>query len=216
MITYTSTTARWVAIVITVFVMTGCAQFEHPLSPIEEAKVDPDLLGTWVVQYKDENGVDLEAYIHIGEAGALDPDDNDRNIRIENWRDRHAPFPYKGLTRIVCVSYEAEGKLKSESWLAFPTKIGKQRFASVPMSQDGEVVSYYFWRYEVSNDQLKIWTDTVDEKVDSLLEKQRLTRTDSLITNDTASLRNLLEENGGDILFAEAPSNTLKRLKKSN
>lgn len=190
----------------------GCAGFEHPLSPLDEASFDDEVHGTWVMESEDEEGNVHRAFVHIGKAASLEPDDNDANFRTGNWQDRKAPYPYKNFTRIVSVSHQSDGHVKSSSWLAFPTKIGKQRFASVPMFEEGKIAGYYFWFYELKDDRLTIWTDTDDDKIEKLLESGILKRKNSAITNDTDSLRKLLEAKGGEIFFTDEPKCVLRRL----
>lgn len=193
--------------------MLGCAGFEHPLSPLDQASFDDEVHGSWVMDVEDEKGTIQHAFIHIGKASSLDPDANDNNFRSGNWQDRKAPFPYKNFTRIVTVSLMSDGEVKSDSWLAFPTKIGQQRFASVPCFEEGQIIGYYFWMYELKEDKLKIWTDTENKEIDQLLESGVLKRRDGGITNDTDSLRKLIEAKGGEIFFPDEPKYVLRRLK---
>lgn len=199
--------------VLLVSPMLGCAGFEHPLSPLDQASFDDEVHGSWVMDVKDEAGDVQHAYVHIGKAGSLEPDDNDNNFRTGNWQDRKAPYPYKNFTRIVTVSLMSDGEVKSDSWLAFPTKIGDQRFASVPNFEDGKIAGYIFWMYEIEGNHLKIWTDTDSDDIDQLLESGVLKRRDGGITNDTDALRKLVEAKGGEIFFPDEPKYVLRRLK---
>lgn len=198
--------------ILPVCLMLGCAEFQHPLSPLDEASFDDEVHGTWVMEAEDEEGNVHRAFVHIGKAGNLEPDDNDANYRTGNWQDRKAPYPYKNLTRIVSVSHQPDGHVKSSSWLAFPTKIGQERFASVPVFEEGKITGYYFWMYELKEDRLKIWTETEGEDINQLVQTGAIRRRDSAITNDTDSLRKLLEAKGGGIFFPDEPKCVLRRL----
>lgn len=194
----------------------GCMQFQHPLSPHEQAQLDREIFGNWYRKGKTrENGKTDLMFLHIGIAGDPPPPNLDRNTS-ETRRDNPGLLPYERMTRVAVVERRATGRVLSNCWVAYPTRIGKQNYANVPIVENGEIKGYFFWKYELDGDTLTVWTNPGKSEVDELIASEKLNlapNSATIVAGNTEQLRRALSEGGDEMLFPEQKKMVFHKLK---
>ena len=159
----------------------------NPISPFETAQPDTAIYGVWRYKSKD----DL-SYIHIGPEFSLS-----EAAKAENKR-----------TRIVMIDHKPNG-LTDEAYVAFTSRVGRQRYLNVVQSESDKTIGYLFVRYTlvdrntlrfatISEDALKAAVRTGWIKGTTLGEGLS---SETVITADSAEIAKFLSEEGGK-LFA--------------
>jgi len=113
-------------------VLAGCkVDAVEPIVPLASARADPALYGVW--RYRERDAV---TYVHVGPAFALG--------------EAKAGEPM----RIVIVDHKPSG-VTVEDYLAYGSRVGRDRFLSVAQEQDGKREGYLFVRYRVAGDAVR-------------------------------------------------------------
>ncbi|PQO31647.1 hypothetical protein [Blastopirellula marina] len=195
----------------------GCATFDHPLSPLDEAEIDQEVMGSWYNARVDEEGNRVQTYLHIGlphratvnsqvgEYGNFNPreiDDDNSEIKLGN------------LMRITVTSIEADGKIDGGNILAYPTKLEKHHYANVPLFQKGKVVSHRILKYELDGDELNVWVAPKDSAISDLIAAGQLHagKEKLQVTDNTETLRKVFAENDSRLYPPEQKA-TFRRIK---
>lgn len=111
-----------------IMALTGCkVDSINPIISIDRAKPDVALYGVWRHKAEDEL-----TYVHIGpefslSAGGTNPVANNR-------------------TKIVLIDHKRNG-ITDESYIAYGSSIGKQRYLSVATIEDGKPVRFIIVKY---------------------------------------------------------------------
>jgi len=211
--------SRHIVLVVAIFSLSasGCVGFQHPLSPPEKADYDASVYGTWYHQKTTESGKTSLTFLHIGEAGRPSPKDGDRNFSPEDQQegDSHTQLPFEKLTRVVFTEHKPNGEVESSCWLAYPTHIGKLKYANVPVIEDGKIFTYFYWKYDLDGDRLSVWTNVDKDAVDKMVAEGKLHQDpDShAITETTEELQKLLTNGGDAILFPDDKKAVFRRWK---
>jgi hypothetical protein len=137
--------ARWslsvVPLLSLVVGLAGCkVDSVNPISPLASAQPDTAIYGVWRFKSKDEL-----SYIHIGPEFSLG----------ESGKPAHK------RTRIVIVDHKRNG-LTDAAYVAFTSRIGKQRYLNVVQSEGDRTVGYLFVRYTLI-DRNTLRFATIDE-----------------------------------------------------
>jgi len=178
-----------VAPVLSLFVvLSGCrVDSIHPISSLDGAQPDTAIHGVW--RYKDKDEL---SYLHIGPEFAL----------------TDAARPASKRTRIVIVDHKRNG-LTDEAYVAYPSRVGKQRYLNVIQSEGDKTVGYLFVRYTLV-DRNTLRFATVDEAaLAAAIRAGRIKGTtrgeglsaETAITADSAEIERFLGAEG-DKLFA--------------
>ena len=110
--------------------LTGCkVDSIHPISAIEATQPDPALHGLW--RYKAKGDL---VYVHIGSEFAL------------NTGDTAAKAAKR--TRIIVIDHKQNG-ITDEAYVAYPSRIGKQRYLNVVQVEGNKTVGFIFVQYAV-------------------------------------------------------------------
>ena len=169
--------------------LAGCkVDSVNPISSFGSAQPDAAIYGVWRYQAKDEL-----SYIHIGPEFSLDDAAKAGNRR----------------TRIVIVDHKANG-LTDEAYVAYTSRVGKQRYLNVVQSEGEKTVGYLFVRYTLV-DRNTLRFATVDE--DALKAAIRTGRikgttrgeglsSETAITAESAEIEKFLSADGAK-LFAK-------------
>ena len=111
----------------------------HPISPLVASQPDAALHGVWRYKSKD----DL-TYVHIGPDFSLNTGDA-------------AAKPAQG-TRIVVIDHKRNG-ITDEAYVAYPSRIGKQRYLNVVQAEGSQRVGFIFVQYAlIDHDTLRFST----------------------------------------------------------
>jgi len=169
--------------------LAGCkVDSVNPISSFGSAQPDAAIYGVWRYQAKDEL-----SYIHIGPEFSLDDAAKAGNRR----------------TRIVIVDHKPNG-LTDEAYVAYTSRVGKQRYLNVVQAEGEKTVGYLFVRYTLV-DRNTLRFATVDE--DALKAAIRTGRikgttrgeglsSETAITAESAEIEKFLSADGAK-LFAK-------------
>lgn len=174
-------------------VLAGCkVDAVEPIVPLASAQADPALYGVWRFREKD----DL-TYVHIGSAFALGEAREGQPMRV------------------VIVDHQRNG-VTVEDYLAYGTRIGRDRYLSVAQEQNGKREGYLFVRYRVEGNAVRF--ATVDGKalaaairagrVQGTVQGEGLA-TDATITAGSPAIATFLADDGGKLFN---PPVVLRRL----
>jgi hypothetical protein len=125
--------ARWnisfsALLLLVVIGLSGCkVDSIHPISAVDATRPDPALAGLW--RYKAKGDL---AYVHIGPEFSLNTSDA-------------AAGPAKG-TRIIVIDHKRNG-ITDEAYIAYPSRIGKQRYLNVVQVEGGKPVGFVLVQY---------------------------------------------------------------------
>lgn len=108
----------------------GCkVDSSNPISSPDSAQPDVALYGVW--RYKEKGEL---VYVHIGPEFSLGASD--------------APAAAAKRTRFILVDHKANG-VTDEAYVAYPSRIGKQRYLNVVQVEGGKLVGFIFVQYAV-------------------------------------------------------------------
>ena len=181
---------RWsvVPVLWLIAVMAGCkVDSVNPISPIDRAQPDTAIYGVWRYKAGDEL-----SYIHIGPEFAL----------------ADAATPGSRRTRIVIVDHKRNG-LTDEAYVAYTSRVGKQRYLNVVQADGARTVGYLFVQYTLV-DRNTLRFATVDEDaLEAAIRAGRIKGTmrgegpssQTVITADSPEIEGFLATDGGR-LFA--------------
>lgn len=198
--------------------VTGCVQYAHPLSPLEEAKADSSVFGSWYVRSPEADGGVTHFFVHIGSANNPHPSDLDQNYFMANG-DKSFPkkIPLENMTRVILITMKPNGEANQMSFLGYPTHIENRHYMNVPMIVNDKVAWYSIWKYEVNDDKLTIWNE-VDEEVIKQLKKEGIlheVEMTSIVSDNTQALRKLFTEKD-TLLFPDQRMSTLQKIPVTN
>ncbi len=181
----------------------GCIpESEQPLSDISEAQQDAALHGVWTLT--DERG--NVQYLHIG-------------AEAEMPLGSTAAEPEAGLMRFWLVTLEANtGRVaKPFGMRFFATQIGDDSYANAVMPFENQPqtadTTYWFIKYEVDGDDLKLWginQDAVAGAIDVGQLQGTVEREDGrvqkvLLTDSSERIAAYLRDGGDAALFPDRP-----------
>ena len=169
--------------------LTGCkVDSVNPISSLDGAQPDTAIYGVWRYQDKDEL-----SYIHVGPEFAL----------------TDAAKPGNPRTRIVIVDHKRNG-LTDEAYVAFPSRVGKQRYLNVVQAEGATTVGYLFVQYTLV-DRNTLRFAMVDEKaLEAAIRAGRIKGTtrgegpssQTVITAESAEIEGFLAADGGKLFAA--------------
>lgn len=108
--------------------LAGCPESVHPASDPAQATPDPGLHGVWHGSFEGD-----EVYVHVGPGE-------------------------RGMTEATVVTHQKKGALKTERYLAFPTRLGKLDLLNVrQIDANGDLRGYVLFRYQASARKLTLW-----------------------------------------------------------
>jgi hypothetical protein len=175
-------------LLLLIAVLAGCkVDSVNPISSFDSAQPDTAIYGVWRFKSKDEL-----SYLHIGPEFSLADAAKSGNRR----------------TRIVIVDHKANG-LTDEAYVAFTSRVGKQRYLNVVQTEGENTVGYLFVQYTLV-DRNTLRFATIDE--DALKAAIRAGRikgttrgeglsSETAITAESAEIEKFLGAEGGK-LFA--------------
>jgi hypothetical protein len=118
--------------------------FINPISDVRDAYMDKRLIGTWVAE--DEKG---KIFLHVGKG-------------VKN--------------RMQFISQEKERNYAAEVIQMFVSKVGDRTFLNYEWTEDGskKVFGYWFWEYEIRDEDYLIFHEIDWEFVKKAVEKRIL------------------------------------------
>lgn len=120
--------AALLPLMLLVIGLAGCkVDSINPISAVDSAQPDVSLYGVWRYKAKGEL-----SYVHIGPEFSLSTSET-------------AAAAAK-RTRIVIVDHKANG-ITDEAYVAYPSRIGKQRYLNVVQVEEGKPVGFIFVQY---------------------------------------------------------------------
>ena len=182
--------SRWsvAPLLLLTAVLAGCkVDSVNPISSFESARPDAAIYGVW--RYKDKDEL---SYLHIGPEFSL----------------TDAASPGNRRTRIVVVDHKRNG-LTDEAYVAYTSRVGKQRYLNVVQADGARTVGYLFVQYTLV-DRNTLRFATVDEDaLEAAIRAGRIKGTmrgegpssQTVITADSPEIEGFLATDGGR-LFA--------------
>ena len=182
--------SRWsvAPLLLLTAVLAGCkVDSVNPISSFESARPDTAIYGVW--RYKDKDEL---SYLHIGPEFSL----------------ADAASPGNRRTRIVVVDHKRNG-LTDEAYVAYTSRVGKQRYLNVVQADGARTVGYLFVQYTLV-DRNTLRFATVDEDaLEAAIRAGRIKGTmrgegpssQTVITADSPEIEGFLATDGGR-LFA--------------
>ena len=182
--------SRWsvAPLLLLTAVLAGCkVDSVNPISSFESARPDTAIYGVW--RYKDKDEL---SYLHIGPEFSL----------------TDAASPGNRRTRIVVVDHKRNG-LTDEAYVAYTSRVGKQRYLNVVQADGARTVGYLFVQYTLV-DRNTLRFATVDEDaLEAAIRAGRIKGTmrgegpssQTVITADSPEIEGFLATDGGR-LFA--------------
>ena len=169
-------------------ILAGCkVDSINPISSIESAQPDVTLYGVW--RYKAKGEV---TYVHIGPEFSLT---TSGAAAVANKR-----------TKIIIIDHKLNG-ITDEAYIAYASRIGKQRYLNVVQVEDGEPVGYIFVRYmPIDNNTLRFSTMN-EEVLKAAISSGRIKGTtrgegltsETAITAESDEIENYLRRDGGKL-----------------
>ncbi len=178
----------FIAMVLLLSGLPGCkVDSVNPISPIASAQPDTALYGVW--RYKAEGDL---SYLHIGPDFSLSTGDA-------------GAAPQKP-TRIIIIDHKANG-ISEDSYLAYPSRIGKERYLNVPQVEAGKTAGYIIVRYTVLDKNTVRFATINEEVLKAAIKDGRIagrTRGEGLasetaITADSPAIESFLRQEGGKL-----------------
>ena len=183
--------SRWsvAPLLLLTAVLAGCkVDSVNPISSFESARPDTAIYGVW--RYKDKDEL---SYLHIGPEFSL----------------TDAASPGNRRTRIVVVDHKRNG-LTDEAYVAYTSRVGKQRYLNVVQADGARTVGYLFVRYSLL-DRNTLRFATMDE--DALAAAIRAGRikgttrgeglsSETAITAESAEIERFLAAEGAKLFAA--------------
>lgn len=107
--------------------MAGCPESVHPVSNPARAAHDHALFGVWHGTFDGD-----EVYLHVGPGE-------------------------RGMTSATMVEHRKDGRVKTERYLAFPSRLERFAVLNVTPLDDARVRGYTLMKYEVAKKKLTLW-----------------------------------------------------------
>lgn len=203
-----------VLILLTCGLCCGCVQYEHPLSPISEAKYDDLIFGSWHHHAVNADGKPEHLYLHIGPTeGSEGADALDQNFYVLGDERTEDEIRLKKMTRVVAVIIKPNLSVVQLSFLAFPSTVDGRHYMNAPLIMDGKVFSYGIVKYEIDGDKLKVWGEANDEAVKKLTKEGTIKESNNwdVYTENIEALRRLFAEKDA-LLFPSESASTFERI----
>jgi len=178
------------AMVIVLLLLTGLAGCKvdsiNPISALDATQPDAALYGVW--RYKEKGEL---TFLHIGPEFSLG------DAAAANRR-----------TRIVIVDHKANG-ITDEAYVAYASRIGKQRYLNVVQAEDGKTVGYILVRYRLIDNNTVRFSTMSEDALKAAIGAGRIKGTihgegpasQTAMTAESAEIQEFLRS-GGDALFA--------------
>lgn len=169
-------------------VLTGCkVDSVNPISSLDSTQPDTAIYGVW--RYQDKNEL---SYIHIGPEFSL----------------TDATGPGNRRTRIVVVDHKRNG-LTDEAYVAFSSRVGKQRYLNVVQAEGATTVGYLFVRYTLVDRNTLRFATMDEDALEAAIRAGRIKGTNrgegsssqTVITAESPEIEGFLATDGGK-LFA--------------
>jgi hypothetical protein len=176
------------AIVAILLLLTGLAGCKvdsiHPISTLDGTLPDAAIYGVWRYKAKGEL-----TYLHIGPEFSL-------GSAAANKR-----------TRIVIVDHKPNG-ITDEAYVAYSSRIGKQRYMNVVQSEDGKTTGFILVRYVLIDKNTIRFSTISEDALKAAIGAGRIKGTirgeglasQTAITAEPAEIQDFLR-NGGEKLF---------------
>jgi hypothetical protein len=157
----------------------------NPISSLEGAQPDTTLNGVWRYEAKGEL-----VYVHIGPDFLLATSDTAKKNRI----------------RIILVDHKPNG-ITDDAYVAYASRIGRDRYLNVMQVEAGKPVGYIFVRYTLIDDNtVRFWMMN-EEALKSVIRDGQIkgtTRGEALasetaITAESPEIENYLRRDGGKL-----------------
>jgi hypothetical protein len=153
-------TCRWnlslsLLLLLLVMGLTGCkVDSIHPISAIDATHPDPALHGLWRYRAKG----DL-VYVHIGSEFALNTGEA-------------AEKAARG-TRIIVIDHKQNG-ITDEAYVAYPSRVGKQRYLNVVQVEGNKTVGFIFVQYTLIDTNTLRFSTISDEALKAAIAGGRI------------------------------------------
>lgn len=166
--------------------LAGCkVDSVNPITALDSTQPDASIYGLWRYKSKDEL-----TYIHVGPEFALGDAAAAANKR----------------TRVIFIDHKANG-LTDEAYVAYASRIGKQRYLNVVQSEDGKTVGYLFIRYTLVDRNTLRFAMVNEEALKSAIRAGRIKGTirgegltsETAITAESGDIEKFLNEDGGKL-----------------
>lgn len=196
----------------------GCSTFEHPLSPLEDAEIDQEAIGSWYASKgKDDEGKPTEMFLHIGLPPALSI--KPKESGYANFNEVKGEMPddelwVNNMMLMTITSIEKDQRIQSSNMLVFPTKLGNNHYANVPSFHGNQVITYKILKYQINGDELTTWLLPNDQAIGELIQAGELHAGEKkdYVADDTETLRQVFVEHDAE-LFPPEKSMTFRRIK---
>ena len=184
--------AYLVPAVLLLLSLAGCkVDSVNPITPVESTQPDTALYGVW--RYKAKGDL---TYVHIGPEFSLAASD--------------AAAAANKRTKIILIDYKPNG-ITDESYVAYASRIGKDRYLNVVQEEEGKTVGYIFVRYAVIDHNTLRFSTIDEDALKAAIGSGRIkgtTRGDGLtsetaITAESGEIESYLRRDGGK-LFAKS------------
>lgn len=175
-----------VPLLLLIAVLAGCkVDSVNPISPLESAQPDTAIYGVWRFKSKDEL-----TYVHIGPEFSLADAAKAGNRR----------------TRIVIVDHKTNG-LTDETYAAFTSRVGKQRYLNVIQSEGDKNVGYLFVQYTLVDRNTLRFAMIDEDALKKAIRAGRIKGTargeglssETAITAESAEIEKFLSAEGGKL-----------------
>jgi hypothetical protein len=176
-------------VLLLIVVLAGCkVDSVNPISSFDGAQPDTAIHGVWRYKAGDEL-----SYLHIGPEFAL----------------TDAARPAGRHTRIVIVDHKRSG-LTDEAYVAYTSRVGKQRYLNVVQTEGDRTVGYLFVRYTLVDRNTLRFATMDEEALKAAIRAGRIKGTtrgeglsaETAITADSAEIERFLGAEGAKLFAA--------------
>jgi hypothetical protein len=179
---------QFFAMVLLLLSLAGCkVDSINPISSLESAQPDATLYGAWRYKAKGEL-----TYVHIGPEFSLAT-------------SGAAPAANK-RTKIILIDYKPNG-ITDESYVAYASRIGTQRYLNVAQVEDGKTVGYIFVRYALTDNNTLRFSTINEDALKAAIKSGQIKGTtkgdgvtsETAITAESGEIENYLRRDGAKL-----------------
>ena len=177
----------WFPVLLLLISLAGCkVDSINPITSLASAQPDAALYGVWRYKAKGEL-----TYVHIGPAFSVTGGD--------------AASAANKRTGIIMIDHKPNG-ITDDAYVAYASRIGKERYLNVVQVEDGKAAGYIFVRYTLIDNNTVRFSMMSEEVLNAAIRSSQIKGTtrgegltsETAITAESGEIESYLKRDGGN------------------